>query len=71
MSDNKCPCGANTTPDPMCDMCDGWTTDPHTGWGGFRDHYLGRDFDSEEEREEYIRENGYEPQDDDEDAWGF
>lgn len=50
-----CPCGARTTPDPSCDMCDGWQNDPDTGWGGFHDGYLGRHFSSEEEREEYRR----------------
>ena len=50
----KCPCGARTTPDPSCDMCDGWQNDPDTGWGGFTDNYLGKHFNSERERSEYI-----------------
>ena len=53
----KCPCGERTTPDPSCDMCDGWRNDPDTGWGGFTDGYLGKHFNSEEEREDYIRNN--------------
>jgi hypothetical protein len=52
---NKCPCGARTSPDPLCDMCDGWQSDPDTGWGGFTDHYLGKHFNSETEREDYIK----------------
>ena len=50
---NKCPCGARTTPDPSCDMCDGWQNNPDTGWGGFTDGYLKKHFYSEEERQEY------------------
>lgn len=38
-----------------CDMCDGLRSDPHTGWGGFRDHFAGRDFSSDEEQVEYYR----------------
>lgn len=64
MSKNTCPCGSNTSPDPSCDMCDGWTNNPDTGWGGFTDHYIGTHFDSEEERDEYIKKNGYTPLDD-------
>lgn len=70
MSKRTCPCGARTTPDPSCDMCDGWTSDPDTGWGGFTDHYLGQHFESEEERKKYIDENGYEPLEEDEDPDG-
>lgn len=39
-------------------MCDGWRTDPDTGWGGFTDGFLGKHFNSEEEREEYICSQG-------------
>lgn len=52
----KCPCGENTSPDPLCDMCDGWRNDPDTGWGGFTDGYLGKHFNSEKEREDYIKD---------------
>ena len=62
----KCPCGRRTSPDPCCDMCDSWTNDPDTGWGGFTDGYLGKHFNSEEERQEYINKNGYEPTEGDE-----
>lgn len=55
MNDNKCPCGKQTYPDPLCDMCDGWQNDPDVGWGGFTDWYLGRHFNSEEERKEYLK----------------
>tara|TARA_R100000781_G_scaffold113591_1_gene82407 strand:+ start:11081 stop:11281 length:201 start_codon:yes stop_codon:yes gene_type:complete len=64
MSQNKCPCGERTTPDPCCDMCDGWTNDPDTGWGGFTDGYLKKHFNSEEERKDYIEKNGYVPEED-------
>ena len=46
-----CPCGAQTSPDPSCDMCDGWTHDPDTGWGGFYDGYKGKHYSSEEEQQ--------------------
>lgn len=52
MSERTCPCGAQTTPDPLCDMCDGWTHDPDTGWGGFSDGYTGKHYSSKEEQEE-------------------
>lgn len=52
----KCPCGERTSPDPSCDMCDGWQNNANTGWGGFHDGFLGKDFDNEEEREKYREE---------------
>ena len=45
-------------------MCDGWTNDPDTGWGGFTDGYLKKHFNSEEERKDYIEKNGYVPEED-------
>lgn len=61
----KCPCGERTSPDPSCDMCDGRTNDPDTGFGGFTDGYLGKHFYSEEEREEYLKhKNEYEDEGD-------
>lgn len=53
MPKKKCPCGANTTPDPLCDMCDGWQNDPDTGWGGYTNHYLGKHFDSLKDEQEH------------------
>lgn len=38
-----------------CDACCGESNDADTGWGGFTDHILGRHFNSEEDREEFIR----------------
>jgi len=38
-----------------CDMCDGLKHDPNTGWGGFMDHFAGKQFDSVEEQEEHYR----------------
>ena len=55
MEERRCPCGARTTPDPSCDMCDSWQNDPDTGWGGFTDHHLGKHFLSEEERQEWLQ----------------
>lgn len=73
MKPRRCPCGENTSPDPSCDMCDGWQNDPDTGWGGFTDHYLGKHFDSEKERDEYRQNNtGFDMDDidhDDDDMW--
>ena len=43
--------------DPCSDICDGCTTDPDTGWGGFTDHSIGKHFDSEEERTKYYEEH--------------
>lgn len=54
MIPTTCPCGARTIPDPSCDMCDGWQNDPDTGWGGFHDGHLGKHFNSEEERQDFI-----------------
>jgi len=48
---NTCPCGARTTPDPLCDMCDAWQTHNNTGWGGFRDNYRQKNYNNEEERQ--------------------
>lgn len=39
-----------------CDVCDGLRHDPNTGWGGFRDHFAGRDFNTSEEQRQYYRD---------------
>lgn len=69
MKPKTCPCSAaRTTPDPLCDMCDGWRNDPDTGWGGFTDHFLGKHFYSEEERREYVKNHsGFNMDEDDRD----
>ena len=41
--------------DPLSDMCDDCQNDGDTGWGGFTDHSLGIHFNSEQEREDYLR----------------
>ena len=73
MSVKTCPCGDRTSPDSSCDMCDGWTNDPDTGWGGFTDGYIGIHFDSKEDRDKHIDIFGYEYESDedyeDEDSW--
>lgn len=66
MEPRKCPCGQRITPDPSCDMCDGWTNDADTGWGGFTDHYRGKHYNSEEEREDDDFDN---EEEDYEDTW--
>lgn len=38
-----------------CDACESESNDPDVGWGGFTDYFLGKHFNSEEEREEYVR----------------
>lgn len=43
--------------DPFCDACDGISNDPHTGWGGFRDHSVNKDFKTEEERRKWYEDN--------------
>jgi len=48
-----------------CDVCDGMRNDPHTGWGGFADHYAKKHFSSTEERDTYYedkRKNGESPE---------
>ena len=62
----KCPCGERNSPDPSCDICDDWTHDPDTGWGGFTDGYAGRHFDSFEKQSEYYSNHDF---DDDEHSW--
>lgn len=52
----KCPCGERTTPNPLCDMCDGETHDENTGWGGYNNHYLGKTFNNESEEREYLEQ---------------
>ena len=41
--------------DPSSDICDGCTSDPDTGWGGFTDHSVGKHFSNEDERDEYYK----------------
>ena len=52
-------------PDPMSDVCDGCRNDPDTGWGGFTDHSIGKHFDSDEEYDEYIKNESISDYDDD------
>ena len=47
----KCPCGDRTTPDPSCDMCDGWRSDPDTGWGGYTNNFTGKHYYNEEDEQ--------------------
>lgn len=60
--------------DPSSDICDGCTSDPDTGWGGFTDHRVGQYFNNVEEQHEWYRThdvNDYEEDEyyDDEDCW--
>lgn len=56
MSRWVCSCSARrTSPDPCCDMCDASQNDPDTGWGGFTDHHLQKHFNSESDRNEYLK----------------
>lgn len=48
------PCLQHQIRDPFCDACDAVTNDPHTGWGGFRDHDLQMDFDNEQDRATFL-----------------
>lgn len=45
--------------DCLSDICDSCCCDPDTGWGGFTDHSLEESvhFNSEEEQDEYYRNN--------------
>ena len=43
--------------DPCSDICDGCMCDPHTGWFGFYDHRVGRDFNSWAEQRKFYQEN--------------
>lgn len=63
MTNYKCPWGC-TSYNPNCDACEGHTNDPDTGWGGFTDHSLGKHFDSEEERIEYLKNKTDDEEDD-------
>lgn len=68
----KCPCGERTSPDPSCDMCDGFRHDPDTGWGGFTDHFTGKHYNSEEEqRLDQERKSFFDDEEDEEDGEGF
>lgn len=50
MAKYTCPCSLKrTSPDPLCDMCDGHRSDPDTGWGGYTNHFTGKHYNSEEE----------------------
>jgi len=54
---SECGYGSFGRRDPASDFCDGCQNDPDTGWGGFTDHYIGKHFDSDEEREEWRKSN--------------
>lgn len=43
---SKCPHSSFGSRDPLSDICDGCTSDPDTGWGGFTDHSINRHFNS-------------------------
>ena len=57
--------------DPMSDICDSCQNDPDTGWGGFTDHSIGKHFNSEEERDEYLRNHSDDYEDDEMDSEFF
>jgi hypothetical protein len=53
---NNMPCAwGHSTYHSDYDACESESYDPDVGWGGFTDHFLGKHFSSEEEREEYIQ----------------
>ena len=69
---SKCPCGARNTPDPSCDICDSWKSNPDTGWGGYTNHFKNKHYNTDEEelreynsrdvyggKEEYESNNDY------------
>ena len=53
--------------DPCSDICDGCMCDPNTGFGGFYDHRIGRDFMNEEEQRDYYQ-NHFDDDDDEDEA---
>jgi len=52
---SSCPYSSGGSRNSLSDICDGCRNDPDTGWGGFTDHSLGNHFNSDDEREEYLR----------------
>lgn len=56
---SSCPYGSSY--DRMSSICDSCRYDPDVGWGGFTDHYLGKHFNNERERDDYISRYGDEP----------
>jgi len=50
MEPRKCPCGERTSPDPSCEMCDGFSHDPDTGFGGYTNGFTGKHHFDDEER---------------------
>ena len=59
---NACPYGGY---DKLSDICDGCRNEPHTGWGGFRDNKIGRDFRNEQERDRFVATYGDDYEDED------
>lgn len=57
---SDCPYSFNGSRDAMSDICDGCTSNPDTGWGGFTDHSVSDEeghhphFMSEEEHRRFM-----------------
>lgn len=68
MNCRNCPhsyCGHR---DSLSDICDGCTSDPDTGWGGFTDHSMNKHYNSDEEANKhryYGEDDVYYDEDDD------
>ena len=52
---SKCPNGPNYN--PLSDWCDGCMEDPNTGFGGFYDHRVGKEFMTKDEQKEYYKKH--------------
>lgn len=57
---STCPYNSFGSRDALSDVCDGCTSDPDTGWGGFTDHSISDDnghyphFYSEDEQSDFF-----------------
>lgn len=59
---SSCPYGPYSGSSDWCDEC---RNEPHTGFYGFKDNKIGRDFSSEEERDSYVWKYGEDYEEDD------
>jgi hypothetical protein len=51
------PCAyGHTTKQGNCDACDSMSSDANTGWGGFRDHWVKKDFRDDAEQAKFYKE---------------
>lgn len=72
MKCENCPHSICGERDNLSDICDGCTSDPDTGWGGFTDHSVNRHFNSNEEADKYYeRYHNYDDEHDDNDDYEF